>query len=433
MTGGFLSLLLLILTRTVTAEQLQVNDTCCYGTSQNIANGHVIESFPSQCMQLLCHQGINEPRYYDDPMACGCCVHNGKMYRDGERIDGVCTDLTCREGRWITKGYIDECCEMCRFQNDPHITTYDGYHYDWHGTCNYSMSQPNFGYQESFGIYGQYKQCNGLASCVDITTFQDNPHTVIQVTAGQGPNVLVNNNPFVVQGNVEGLPVGDPSQPVLSWTDGSCNWFLGSQGFLLMTCAGEIYIWAYPNLVGQLNGLCGHLSLYQPDDFTDRSGFPHSMQYYPYAFPVSWLTSVQTKTDCGSTQHGNGGPNGAPNPCTLDKPGLANLNQVCTTLFLNVNWQGKKGSKIIINIAIQACVADLCLMHQNGATQQEIEDWKIQMQIMLEIRIRIEVMTTVGALPPPQKSQHTGCKESGGCGQVPHVLQEVVIKSLRGL
>lgn len=85
----------------------------------------------------------------------------------------------------------------CWLHDDPHFTTFDGTHYDWHGRCNYSLAQTDQSYEPHTAVYASFKRCfprkrfDKLPSCVDKATFRENPHTVVEMNAGNPSEVMV--------------------------------------------------------------------------------------------------------------------------------------------------------------------------------------------------------------------------------------------------
>lgn len=407
-------------------------DTCCYG-SRTIPNGGLIRSFPTKCMQLFCLDGYIEERYYNTPEDCLCCEYNGRMYQNGEQMAGICIDMTCVDGGWVTNGCFDDCCKKCNVQNDPHITTFDNYYYHWHGTCNYSISQIGYGYDEDFGIYGQFQQCNSAASCIGQTTFKDNPTTAIDISFNSGANVMVNGDNYVVKNFVEVVDTGNGAHPVLAWRDGSCNMFLGSQGYLLITCPSQVSVWAYPNLIEEINGLCGHFNMYQADDFMDRMNVQQPLVPYPFGFPMSWETADQPSCNTGISAR-NGMDEPTEDPCPLDD--VMRLKAECQALLEDVKWHCVPSSETNLENSISSCASDLCAMEQSGATQDAIDDWKKEMKMMLKLNVKIEVKTENGDAckagkyddsedsehcehsensETSESSEHSLCNEDGNC------------------
>lgn len=356
-----------------------------------------------------CHQHETVAKQNCDGFNCVCCIpdppksgceHNGKFYQDGDSIPGLCVTITCIDGKWEMKNlWINSKCGMCNLHNDPHITTFDSFYYNWHGKCNYSISQHEFGYQEKYGIYGQFRQCNGLASCIDVTTFTDNPNTVIEITYNGAQNVLVNNVPYVVSSSFEMINVGGLSHPVFAMRFKDCNFFFGSQGLMLLTCKNQVFVWAYPDLKDQLNGLCGHYNMEQADDFTDRDGAVLPLTSYPNSFPLSWTTADQSEKYCKDKED----PNTGRDPCEADRDEIKKLTEMCQKLFQDVKGKAARPSTTKPNSDILSCVSDLCLMNQHEAPADAIKEWMAEMRKMLDMKIAIEGITTEDLSSPNNK------------------------------
>lgn len=72
--------------------------------------------------------------------------------------------------------------KLCNVYNDPHFSTFDGYRYDWHGNCNYTITQTGRSHYPEIGVFSDFKPCFGSgssASCLHRSTFKNDKHTVI--------------------------------------------------------------------------------------------------------------------------------------------------------------------------------------------------------------------------------------------------------------
>ncbi|KAK7066513.1 hypothetical protein SK128_025741, partial [Halocaridina rubra] len=83
------------------------------------------------------------------------CEFNGVLYNHTERLPG-CFKVYCVDGNWLQSGYIDPECSKCYARWDPHIKTFDGYYYSYHGFCNYAMAQLGTSFNPSYGIFSQF-------------------------------------------------------------------------------------------------------------------------------------------------------------------------------------------------------------------------------------------------------------------------------------
>lgn len=72
----------------------------------------------------------------------------------------------------------------CYLFDDPHIVTFDGHRYDWHGVCNYTVAASDSTHYPNVGVFSDFARCWGCASCLDRTTFRNDPHTLITLDHG---------------------------------------------------------------------------------------------------------------------------------------------------------------------------------------------------------------------------------------------------------
>ncbi|XP_042217566.1 mucin-2-like [Homarus americanus] len=218
----------------------------------------------------------------------------------------------------------------CELTNDPHITTFDGYRYDWHGTCNYSVTQSDFSLDPHVGVFSDFEPCNAWASCLGHTTFRDNPNTIITMRV--------------------------------------------SSLFLVRHCSNRLDVIAHPAHMRQLDGLCGHFNGYQMDDFTSRQEVVHPLQYRPLAFPLSWLTDDQCeekcKDECPELMGCEG--EGTHDPCTLDHDGeeWRHYWKLCWKKLGNIVGKDVKRQHYI-----ETCAFDLCMLNQNNMGEREEFRW----------------------------------------------------------
>ncbi|CAL4138975.1 unnamed protein product, partial [Meganyctiphanes norvegica] len=107
--------------------------------------------------------------------------------------------------------------KRCDLRNDPHITTFDGAKYDWHGDCTYvaAIGYPKMGEPDVENyIYNKFKRC-GRASCVDTVHFK--PRVAPRVT------ILKNSWPWqvVIDEHSQSITVSGQEMQVLKGGLGS--------------------------------------------------------------------------------------------------------------------------------------------------------------------------------------------------------------------
>ncbi|MPC81525.1 hypothetical protein E2C01_076146 [Portunus trituberculatus] len=78
----------------------------------------------------------------------------------------------------------------CWIHDYPHFSTFDGYHYNWYGLCNYTLAQTNDSTDPSdphTAVYITFRKCFrrrravGMPTCLSTVTFRENPYTIIQI------------------------------------------------------------------------------------------------------------------------------------------------------------------------------------------------------------------------------------------------------------
>ncbi|CAL4062945.1 unnamed protein product, partial [Meganyctiphanes norvegica] len=171
------------------------------------------------------------------------CEYAGKMYSYGAQIPDVCASLICKHGMWYPSGYINQDCSECTLYNDPHIKAYEDLYYDWHGQCNYSITQEGKSYTPDFALYGKFDQClRGISNptCIGEFVYKDSDtlsvsfgstmdqkeNNIMHITVN-GFSQLVNSSSFAL-----GLEVGNTKQHVLAWVAGGCLRILGTKGLM---------------------------------------------------------------------------------------------------------------------------------------------------------------------------------------------------------
>ncbi|XP_042235032.1 von Willebrand factor-like [Homarus americanus] len=386
-------LLLPLLFFTALGSAPGVMRSCCHGDSI-VEHGQVVLSLPTCCLTLVCVHGVILPNYHPRPEAMHCCEFDGLMYPDGAQLTAQCFLLTCRRGVWSPTHRIEDCCKHCYLYNDPHIRTFDDYRYDWHGTCNYSVAQSDFTYKPDVGIFSDFESCNGRASCLAHTTFKDNPHTAITIWSEDVFNLVVNGDTYVVPvAGAHAVQSDGVNHPVLAWRDGGCVYLLGSSKLVVQHCRHRLDVWAYPSLVNQLDGLCGHYNFYQDDDFTSRTMEVHPLQYWPSAFPESWRTNEQMDPRCEGPCLGCWRDR-AEDPCKAEENQRKEYTATCRRLLHPII-----ATDTDLVSHVEACALDLCVMRQNGATQAEVDYWSWQMQVIVQQTKIIIAKTLTGWVP----------------------------------
>lgn len=175
-------------------SQLTSRD-CCWG-QETVAHGDTAITIPHCCTTFVCNNGLLEKLKVGDPRAVDCCEFGGELYQSGAQLEGHCALLVCFLGTWIVTQDLDDCCARCSAYDDPHFTTWDGHYYDFHGRCNYSMAQTDTSWDPYTAVYSQFQPCFEQASCLDVTVFRENPHTIIKLKQGVADQASPNSRYF---------------------------------------------------------------------------------------------------------------------------------------------------------------------------------------------------------------------------------------------
>ncbi|CAL4188520.1 unnamed protein product, partial [Meganyctiphanes norvegica] len=197
------------------------------------------------------------------------CTINGQTWPQyTEDFFWNCMGFTCINGKFVINSGNKNICSVCRVSNDPHITTFNGNNYDWHGDCTYCLSQE--GNADSF-VYDKFTKCYDGVSCVDTVYFQPRSmKTVITIEL---------DFKVVIQGYSQSVITYAPGMQVLRGGLGSWNreypalayWLdqclhiisVDEKDFLVKLCSGFIQIYAVKERYYNKprSGMCGN-----PDD-----------------------------------------------------------------------------------------------------------------------------------------------------------------------
>ncbi|XP_042204362.1 mucin-5B-like [Homarus americanus] len=366
-------------------------EPCCYG-KRKVPHGEVFVSLPEICVNLVCQYG-EIVRVYLEGDTKSCCEFDGILYPNGAELELMCFKMICKKGRWSHPGTIDRCCKHCTLYNDPHIRTFDGYQYDWHGRCNYSIAQSDTTLDPYIGIFSDFVPCVGEASCLAHTTYRVNPHTIITLKNSAEFDLEVNGQPFHVPLlGVRHLITADGTQhPVLVFRSTGCIVLISSSGIVVMHCRYRLDVWAHPNHTNHLDGLCGHFNFYQRDDFTNRDGEIHALHYWPLAFPLSWLTSEQLDRKClyrCPEPHLTCSGETTTSPCYASASSMVPYTTNCTA-----ELQPIIGKAEDLQSYIDTCAFDLCLELQNGGNPDSIYKLLTKIKWVLKVEKAIYLRT----------------------------------------
>ncbi|XP_069077568.1 mucin-5B-like [Pleurodeles waltl] len=107
------------------------------------------------------------------------CTYNGVVYPPGETYSNRCHTCKCNKGEWFCEAL--NCPGFCSIEGGSHISTYDELSYNFHGDCNYVLSQLCGG--RSFYIIGELKKCGqtDIETCLNAVIVVTEDSTVIDI------------------------------------------------------------------------------------------------------------------------------------------------------------------------------------------------------------------------------------------------------------
>ncbi|XP_063586921.1 uncharacterized protein LOC134764271 [Penaeus indicus] len=166
-------------------------------------------------------------------------------------------------------------CRKCKVYLDPHIETSDGYYYSGlQIACNYSLVQKGTSYYPDVAVFANFRECNGVASCVGSTFFRDGPEVILEIGRDglHVPHIYTvyrDDDPHMIPAGTVGIVLWNS---VLAWRFGdSCIRLVGASGMAMEVCEYHQFMWSYPS-TAPYYGLCGFFdgTYNMMDDFTDH-------------------------------------------------------------------------------------------------------------------------------------------------------------------
>ncbi|XP_064080207.1 mucin-2-like isoform X2 [Macrobrachium nipponense] len=306
------------------------------------------------------------------------CEFNGQSYSHAERLPG-CFKVYCIQGQWLQKGYIDWNCTFCSAYWGSHLVTFDGWFYDYQGTCEYSLAQEGTSRTPRYAVSAKFIECWGRASCVGPSVFQDSEATLIEMGAfgRQVPDLYkltVNGALYEIPDYIPRLVrEGSKDHPVFAWRYNSCIRLLGSSRIAVEKCGSSLAIWASPDFHGSLYGLCGFYDGKTVNDFTKRDRTVSSLERFPNGehFPSSWELSCSTNISqshvISTAEDGVRDKN-----CTMNGNGDELRNRCRET----VGSVQDLLTKDTIAVLLDNCVFDLCSIFKNASGDLDaISSW----------------------------------------------------------
>nr|XP_045610359.1 otogelin-like protein [Procambarus clarkii]XP_045610360.1 otogelin-like protein [Procambarus clarkii] len=378
--------------------------SCIHG-GQFVPHGTVLANLPDKCMRIVCDKGSAVPEFVGDEKASGCCEFRGNIYQPGLVYPAGCAKMTCEGGNWKPTGEIETHCPQCEVFDDPHFWSYDRHRFDYHGDCKYAISQKGNSIDPEYGIFAQFQRCYNMPSCVQKTTFKDNPELQIEI----GEWGLASPGIFKIRANGEEIEVpagpyaqrvtaGGVKHNVLVWRQGECLRILGSQGLVLQHCKIRFDVWANPNLHSELRGLCGIPDKNTGNDFTTRNNVPYNPTLNaPAVFAESWKTPDQTNPACTAAGRRRRSINkesqAAFKQCQQDNVSWKRMLALCQQTVGGAKSNGQGASGELSQVLVDSCAFDLCMISKGSPDpEKDTEKWLGEVKVMTKERVFIETM-----------------------------------------
>ncbi|KAG8186759.1 hypothetical protein JTE90_010656 [Oedothorax gibbosus] len=243
---------------------------CKYGTEYRQCGPQCPATCSDQqpiCSQQKCVDGCHCPRgtVLEDGQCipveeCPCHMAD-KIYATGERTEQDCNTCVCLGGNWeCTESLCPSSCSL----SGPHITTFDGLNYDFHGRCpHYIVDGADFSVSVDYHV-----DCIGgnpaSGVCVSSITIHTTSGAVVELKPSM--EVMVNGR------EMKSMPVLAPGIYVGQATSTYMKAQLNNGLEILWDLGSFIHVYAPVELFGSLKGLCGTFTKNQHDEFLTPEG-----------------------------------------------------------------------------------------------------------------------------------------------------------------
>ena len=116
-----------------------LNGDCDLNGGCACKSGYVLNADGSECMR---------------PESCPC-HHAGKSFEDGDVIAKDCNTCACSAGSWTCSD--KDCFSECNAWGDSHLSTFDGKHLEFRGSCGYVLARGRHSDDRKFHVNVQVK------------------------------------------------------------------------------------------------------------------------------------------------------------------------------------------------------------------------------------------------------------------------------------
>ncbi|CAL4099699.1 unnamed protein product, partial [Meganyctiphanes norvegica] len=279
----------------------------------------------------------------------------------------------------------------CRLTNDPHITTFDGARYDWHGDCTYVLSQEEDGPGNVVSyVNNKFTKCYGHgASCVDTVYFKPRSmNTVIIITTDR--QVIVNGfrqNIIAQSPAMQILKDANSNEyPVLAyWFDNCLHVIsLDEENYLVKVCRGIVQVYAPTFRFApdwKRSGMCGSpgspgdpntdLMLRDGTPIVNPGGFGFS-NVVNSDFASDWR-AIPTEQCDGFTgrRRRRSADEVDKEPCKASEAQKAEYIRICQNT-VEPHPSLKEDTR---KDFIDGCAFDRCIIIQEGADDETVQSW----------------------------------------------------------
>ncbi|KAM4618059.1 mucin-5AC-like [Discoglossus pictus] len=270
-----------------------------------------------------------------DPKTCPC-IHNGAMYKTGEKITIRCNTCVCKDRMW--KCTNNTCLATCTVYGDGNYITFDGKFYNFNGDCEYTLAQDH---------------CSA-----DVT---NNTFTIIteNIPCGTGGTTCSKSIKMFL-GSYEIIFANDRLNVIQRGTGTNISYVVRLMGIYLVleTNIGLLLMWdkktslfikVTSDYKGKLCGLCGNYDGDANNDFTTRS---NAIVENIEEFGTSWKLSK----DCPDPVKTN--------PCILNPYRMSWSHRKCS--IINSNVFSACHPYVDPSKYYDACVSDSCACNSGG-------------------------------------------------------------------
>ncbi|XP_069624287.1 otogelin [Ranitomeya imitator] len=201
------------------------------------------------------------------PHACPCSW-KAKDYYPGDIVQSPCYTCVCHHGAFQCS--FHPCPSMCTFYGDRHFRTFDGFTFDFVGTCKVHLVKARIG---NFSVTAENVKCYSVGVVC---------RKVISISMGRSLILLDDHT-----GSLSPFSVIDKGQEVHVWQAGFFTFvhFPSEYITLLWDQRTTLHIQAGPQWQGALEGLCGNFDLKTVNEMRTPEDLEVSN---PQEFGTSW-------------------------------------------------------------------------------------------------------------------------------------------------